>query len=219
MSKARTRAKKRPAKIATRSPDRTRASLIEAAKHLFARRGLHGVSVAEIAAEAGVSTAMINHHFGGKEALYRACVAGFGAARLAALERLIVIPRTREELELRLSQIVTELLELHMEDLDMVAILLRDANAAEHWGPEVERGVYRFSPTLARFFAGAQEHGLLRADVDPQVPAALLYLTLSGLLQVDAHRERVTGATLRDPMYRRALVAKLIDVVLRGALA
>ena len=94
-----------------------------------------------------------------------------------------------------------------------------DANAAEHWGPDVERGVYQFSPTLARFFAGAQANGLLRADVDPAVPAALLYLTLSGLLQVDAHRERVTGATLRDASYRRALVARLIDVVLHGALA
>lgn len=224
MTKARTTPKKkrspaRAPKSVTRSPERTRASLIDAAKRLFARRGLHGVSVAEIAAEAGVSTAMISHHFGGKEALYRACVAGFGAARLAALERLIVIPRTREELELRLDQIVGELLELHIEDLDMVSILLRDANAAEHWGPDVERGVYQFSPTLARFFAGAQENGLLRADVDPAVPAALLYLTLSGLLQVDAHRERVTGASLRDPGYRRALVAQLIDVVLRGALA
>ncbi len=212
-----TRARKK--KPIPRTPERTRASLVDAAKRLFARRGLHGVSVAEIAAEAGVSSAMINHHFGGKEGLYRACVAGFGTTRLAALERLAVAPKTREELELRLGQIVTELLELHLEDLDMVTILLRDANAAEHWGPDVERSVYQFSVTLASFFGAAQTAGLLRKGVEPMTPAALLYLTLSGLLQVDAHRERVSGVSLRDPEHRRAIVQQLIDVVLRGALA
>ena len=203
---------------ATRSPERTREKLVDAGKHLFARRGLHGVSVAEIAAEAGVSTAMINHHFGGKEGLYRACVEGFGATRLAALERLVVAPKTLEELELRLEQIVTELLELHLEDPDMLAILLRDANAAEHWGPDVERGVFQFSRTLSMFFAAAQERGLVRAGVDPMTPAALLYLTLSGLLQMDAHLKRVSGMSLRDRKHRAALVKQLIDVVLRGAL-
>jgi AcrR family transcriptional regulator len=202
-----------------RAPERTKTKLIAAAKRLFARGGLHGVAVSEIAREAGVSTAMINHHFGGKEGLYRACVAGFGAARLAALERLVITPKTREELEIRLEQIVLELLELHVEDRDMVAILLRDANSAEHWGPDVERGVYQFSVTLSGFFAGAQKRGLVRSGIDPMTPAALLYLTLSGLLQVDAHRERVTGTSLRDPAHRRALVKRLIDVVLHGALA
>lgn len=205
-------------KIATRSPERTRGSLVEAAKTLFARSGYHGVAVSEIAHAAGVSTAMINHHFGGKEGLYRACVAGFGAERLAALERLVTAPKTREELVVRLEIIVTELLELHLEDPEMVTILLRDANAAEHWGPDVERSVYQFSITLSSFFAGAQQHGLLRKDVEPMTPAALLYLSLSGLLQVDAHRARVTGMSLRDPAHRRAVVKQFIDVVLRGAL-
>src|SRR5204863_9753622 len=96
--------KRRPAK--TRSPERTKARLLQAAKKLFARTGLHGVSVSEIARESGVSAAMINHHFGGKEGLYRACVAGFGEAQLAALTRLVLAANTHEELAVRLQLIV-----------------------------------------------------------------------------------------------------------------
>lgn len=204
---------------ARREPEETRARLVAAAKRLFARSGLHGVAVSAIAAEAGVSAAMINHHFGGKEGLYRACIEGFGAARLRALDPFLVAPADAAELEVRLDVLVTQLLELHLEDPDAVAILLRDSNAAEHWGPEVERTVYEFTLKLATFFALARDRGLLRPEVDPLTPAAILYLSLSGLVQVDAHRSRVTGASLRDREERRAIVKRLVDVVLRGVLS
>jgi AcrR family transcriptional regulator len=199
-------------------PEETRSRLLAAAKRLFARAGLHGVSVGEIASEAKVSAAMINHHFGGKEALYRACVEGFGAARLRALDGLLVEPKTAEELEVRLDVLVTRMLEMHLDDPDAVAILLRDANAAEHWGAEVERTVYEFTLKLATFFSLAQQRGLLRPGIDPLTPAAALYLSLSGLLQVDAHRSRVTGVSLRDPKHRREVVSRLINLVLHGVL-
>jgi TetR/AcrR family transcriptional regulator len=199
-----------------RVPEETRSHLVTAAKRLFARSGLHGVAVSEIAKQAGVSAAMINHHFGGKEGLYRACIEGFGAARLRALDALLVAPANATEFEVRLDVLVTQMLELHLEDPDAVSILLRDANAAEHWGPDVERTLYEFTLKLATFFALAQERGVLRADVDPLTPAAVIYLSLSGLLQIDAHRSRVTGMSVRDPKERREIVKRLIDVVLRG---
>jgi AcrR family transcriptional regulator len=199
-------------------PEETKSRLLAAAKKLFARSGLHGVAVSEIAAEADVSAAMINHHFGGKEGLYRACIEGFGTTRLRALDPLLVAPATATEFEVRLEMLVSQMLELHLEDPDAVAILLRDANAAELWGPDVERMIYEFTIKLASFFAMAQQRGVLRADVDPLTPAGVIYLSLSGLLQVDAHRSRVTGISVRDPRERREIVKRLVDVVLRGVL-
>jgi hypothetical protein len=35
---------------------------------------------------------------------------------------------------------------------------------------------------------------------------------------VDTHRARVTGVSLRDETYRKALVKQLLDVVLNGVL-
>jgi TetR/AcrR family transcriptional repressor of mexJK operon len=51
-----------------------RASILEAAKHLFARDGFAGVSMDQIAAEAGVSKLTVYSHFGDKEALFRAAI-------------------------------------------------------------------------------------------------------------------------------------------------
>lgn len=54
--------------------DATRERIREVATELFAEHGVAGASVRAIASGAGVSVAMISHHFGGKDALYQACL-------------------------------------------------------------------------------------------------------------------------------------------------
>ena len=47
----------------------TRERILDVAEKLFARRGFHGVSVRDITQEAGVDVALVNYHFGSKQAL------------------------------------------------------------------------------------------------------------------------------------------------------
>ncbi|NUR49810.1 MAG: helix-turn-helix transcriptional regulator, partial [Hamadaea sp.] len=58
-----------------RAPDdlTARARIRDAAIRLFADRGIAGASVRDIAQEAGVSSGLLRHHFGSKEALRDAC--------------------------------------------------------------------------------------------------------------------------------------------------
>ena len=49
-----------------------RKAIIDKATELFAERGLHGVSIRELSASAGVSISMISYHFEGKDGLYSA---------------------------------------------------------------------------------------------------------------------------------------------------
>ena len=51
-----------------------RAAILDAAKRLFPRDGFAGVSMDQIAAEAGVSKLTVYSHFGDKEALFAAAV-------------------------------------------------------------------------------------------------------------------------------------------------
>jgi TetR/AcrR family transcriptional repressor of mexJK operon len=51
-----------------------RAAILEAAKRLFPREGFAGISMDQIAAEAGVSKLTVYSHFGDKEALFAAAV-------------------------------------------------------------------------------------------------------------------------------------------------
>lgn len=51
-----------------------RAAILEAAKQLFTRHGFDGVSMDQIAAEAGVSKLTVYSHFGDKESLFSAAI-------------------------------------------------------------------------------------------------------------------------------------------------
>lgn len=53
--------------------DLTAARIRDAALAVFAREGFHRATVRGIAAEAGVSAALVIHHFGSKDALREAC--------------------------------------------------------------------------------------------------------------------------------------------------
>jgi len=53
----------------------TRASILSAARRLFAQRGLEGTTVREVAAAARVNNAMIYYHFKDKSDLYRSVLA------------------------------------------------------------------------------------------------------------------------------------------------
>jgi len=53
----------------------TRVDILSAARRIFARKGMEGASVREVAATAKVNTAMIYYHFKDKEGLYQAVLA------------------------------------------------------------------------------------------------------------------------------------------------
>jgi len=53
----------------TRNAAATRAAIVEAATHRFARDGYDQVGVREIAADAGIDPALVNRYFGSKEGL------------------------------------------------------------------------------------------------------------------------------------------------------
>jgi AcrR family transcriptional regulator len=62
---------------ANTDPADTRRRILASARASFARYGVAGASLREIAAGAGITVATLSHHFGSKEGLHRACVAAF----------------------------------------------------------------------------------------------------------------------------------------------
>ena len=55
-----------------RGAEATRAKILHSAEKLFGDHGYDGVSVRQIAIEAGVPVALVNYHFGSKDGLFRA---------------------------------------------------------------------------------------------------------------------------------------------------
>ena len=99
---------------------------IETAHGLFAERGYHGVSLADVAKELGLTKQAIIYHFKTKEALYGAVLAQL-AERLDVLTEKTVVDG--EAPEQRLKSFVNGLSELmlhHNEDARLIARELLD---------------------------------------------------------------------------------------------
>jgi len=77
---------------APRGRDAVVEALIEAARGLFAERGIEGASVREIASAAGVNHALVFRHFGSKQRLARAVLDGLLDDLLAAFREAGVNP-------------------------------------------------------------------------------------------------------------------------------
>ena len=72
--------------------ERTRTRIREAAAELFAARGPDAVSIRDVVGAAGVSVAMVSHHFGSKDDLYTAVVEGMYEELAALASVLFAIP-------------------------------------------------------------------------------------------------------------------------------
>lgn len=68
---------------------RTRARILDAAMRLFAERGFHAVTNADIAEAAGLTRGAMLYHFSTREALAEAAVAYIQAARAAMFEQAV----------------------------------------------------------------------------------------------------------------------------------
>jgi TetR/AcrR family transcriptional regulator len=91
-----------------RDPDRTREAILAAAQDEFARKGLSGGRVDEIARRAHANKRMIYHYFGSKQGLY-----------VAALERVYESlrgsERTLELADLKPEQAIARLIEFNFD--------------------------------------------------------------------------------------------------------
>jgi AcrR family transcriptional regulator len=76
-------------------PDARRAEILGVARRLFGAHGYVAVSTSDIAAEAGVARALINHYFGGKRPLYLEVVRQMMVVPASVSQRLP--PTTPEE--------------------------------------------------------------------------------------------------------------------------
>jgi AcrR family transcriptional regulator len=103
-----------------------RQQLLDVGRHLFAERGLDGISVEEIAAQAGVSKPVVYEHFGSKEGLYAVVVDREMDRFLTMANRLLAGEDTRAKFEAA----AIGLLRYIEENTDGFRILVRDSPPA-----------------------------------------------------------------------------------------
>lgn len=172
-----------PLKPKAQRREETTTRILDAAENLFARDGLHGVTLRAVAAEAGVDTALVHYYFEDKARLFTST---FGR-RAEVVNQMRLESLERYEAEHGAAMTVRGVLDAFLRPLFLLlnegdpawlnyAALVAQVNNTPVWGGDTMH--QHFDPVIHRFI------GLLRR-VSPDTPERQLfwfYHLLSGAL-------------------------------------
>ncbi|MGL4295044.1 MAG: TetR/AcrR family transcriptional regulator [Aestuariivirga sp.] len=151
----------------TRDPEATRARILAAAKAEFARKGLGGARVDDIAARAKANKRMLYHYFGNKEDLFRITLEDAYADFRAAEARLEI---EKDDPITAIRRLVSFTWKYYLDNPEFITLVnSENLHKARHIRNskrmrEMSRPfVGRMRDLLARGAAA----GLFRADLDP----------------------------------------------------
>jgi AcrR family transcriptional regulator len=195
VSPAGTRTRRRRA-VSDEDKSQRRDEIMAAAKKVFARKGFHATTIADIAKEAGLAYGSVYWYFDSKDELFHALMAVEEQALRAHVSTAMAAPPDGAE---PFRTAVQATLEFFEADKATVRLLFRDAYAL---GDRFEKhlgGIYeRFIDDIETFIVGAQQRGEVVA-----APPRMVAYTLAALIGQLAHRrlstdDGVTAAEVAD---------------------
>ncbi|MER5756343.1 helix-turn-helix domain-containing protein [Streptomyces sp. NPDC002088] len=151
-----------------------RQRILTVAQRLLTRNGWRGITLAQIAREAGVSTAGLLHHFESKEQLLHAVLDARDASDEAYRERsddVLEQIESRAERFRRTPELVSMFAVLLIENLDP------DAPLHDRFFTRYRAAV----DAVAEFIRQGQRAGRYRTDLDPAVKAVEIVAFLHGM--------------------------------------
>ncbi len=141
---------------------------IRAATQLFARRGYHGASIANIADELGLTKQTLLHHFGSKDALYERVLTGVSERMMLMLMEAQEGAETPEQ---RLESVFGSYLDQSLAEAADSRLILRELLDDRQEDRPAERWFLR--PVLQELVAMVQDVPAWRRAPDEQALAAV----------------------------------------------
>ncbi len=197
----------------------SKKQLLLAARRCFAKKGLEGTTVRDIAREAKASLCLVSYHFGGKEGLYRACISEFGKARLEIAESLLEKATSPEDFKVRLKLVLESIAKSIIEEPEAHKILGREIEAGLPLAKDVfEETFLKLTRKLTEFFKDAQKNGFLRTELDPYCLTTLIHGTMGQWLRVEPIHKKYFDRSIYDSKQREAYLESLLSIILNGSL-
>ena len=200
--------------VSAEDKSQRRGEIMAAAKEVFARRGFHATTIADIAKQAGLAYGSVYWYFDSKDELFHTLMAvEEGALRnhVAAARAALGVPAEKvpQETPLRafLHSTVRATLEFFEADEATVKLLLRDAYALGERFEKHLGGIYeRFIDDIETLVVAAQARG----EVVVAPPRMVAY-TLAALVGQLAHRRLHTDDDVTAAQVADFVVALVLD--------
>ena len=162
----------------TAATEDKRRLILEAAVRVFAAQGYDAARVGDIAKEAGVAYGLVYHYYGSKDAVLEAVFREAWGRLMSAIAQATDSRKSPPE---QLELVVKIVLRAWRDDPDLVRLLLREVTRSPHIQDELDE-IGRAFRGLQRIIESGQADGTLRAEVDAQMAAWLLYGALEEVL-------------------------------------
>ena len=201
------------------SSEELKAKILSVARQHFARLGLSGVSLKDVAKDAEVAGSLINYHFKDKEGLFRACIEPFARDRAQMIGRILSDPQSAEEMRVRLEVFVEEMQVSILKDLDLFEIVDREMRTGNPLIVDLFKEVmFSTFMIVQQFFNRAIENKIVRDGLDPVILATLLFTMTCDSARKNHIGKRFMNITFEDPERRRKFAQHVSDLFLKGVM-
>jgi len=196
--------------VSDKDKSQRRDEIMAAAKEVFARKGFHETTIADIAKEAGLAYGSVYWYFDSKDELFHALMAVEESAlrnHVAAALAALGVPAENVGQEAPLRAAVEATLEYFESDKATVKLLLGDRYALGERFEKHLGGIYeRFIDDIESFIVAAQERGEVVA-----APPRMVAYTLAALVGQLAHRRLSTDDDVTAAQVADFVVALVLD--------
>lgn len=192
----------------------SKATIRNTALRLFADRGPEGVTVRQVAGAAGVSPALVMHHFGSKAGL-RAAVDDYVSRSFDAVLDALSEDGLGDALTGGDSSSLAEAFVTGFPPGSPLPAYLRRLLLTND--PIGDRVFARWFADSERVLAGLEASGIARPSVDRRIRAAFLLVNDLAAILLAQQVEKVCGIDLQSTAGMTQWAAEAVDVYSRGA--
>jgi len=190
-----------------------RTQLLAAARGLFARKGLSGTTIRDIAQAAKINSSMISYYFEGKEGLYKACIEEIAQNSLQMAQKVLQPAANETEFKLRLQMFLDGIFQLFLEDRDTGLILIREYDRLHSPAEQIFRDSFlKILNMIVHFFREGQKSGFVARDRDPFTLASLLFGCVTSQMRMDHLQEKAYKKSLLNPEEKRKVENHIVDL-------
>jgi AcrR family transcriptional regulator len=187
-----------------------RSDILSAAKRVFARKGYHATTIADIAKAAKLSYGSIYWYFDSKDALFHSLMEAEGQALRDHVTDALTNTPARGSPVAPFRAAVLTTFEFFESDRALVKLLFRDSYAL---GDKFEKhlfGIYEgFIGDVEKIIEDAQQRGLII-----KAPPRMVAFSVAALVGQIAHRRLVTDDGLSAPVVADFVVSLLLNGLL-----
>jgi len=182
-----------------RAVDKRRV-ILDAAIHVFARRGFHSCRVSDVADEAGVAYGLVYHYFRSKEEILNTL---FTERWQLMLDAIVEIDKREQTAREKLHQVAGFIIDSYKHEPDLMKVIIVEVTRAantfgRHHLPKIEEAY----GLIAGIIEQARADGSFKSDISAEFGAMCFYGAIEQLLsawifavlpQADEDYERAKG--------------------------